>query len=111
MNVSEIISNAVEDIKVAMEMEYGADFNRAVLERMARAALAKPLERIAQLERVLRPFADIGMELGRRDWPDEQLVIAFDNPREPHRLMAADFYAATEADHRQLTKPTAGRKG
>lgn len=58
---AEIVEAAVNDMATVMEMEYGADFNRDVLERMARTALAT-MDKSA-----IHPFYLSGYEAGTAD--------------------------------------------
>jgi hypothetical protein len=66
-------------------------------------ALAHPLP--AEVGRVLRPFADMAGEMFSRGWDKTNVAIALDNPDDPHRVTASDFFAARAL----LIKLEAGR--
>jgi hypothetical protein len=57
----------------------------------ALARLAAAEGRVAALTEALKPFKDMAGELFARNWNRSDVVIALDNPGEPHRLTFGDF--------------------
>ncbi len=57
----------------------------------ARIAAALHVEKIAALVEALEPFKAMSGELFARNWNKDDVVIALDNPRDPHRLTFGDF--------------------
>lgn len=60
-------------------------------------AMRSKLAVVRPLERPTRPFLDLADELSRRRWNPDQVVVALDNPDEPHRLLASDFFALRQS--------------
>ena len=54
-------------------------------------------DRIEALEAALEPFSDMAGELFARHWDASRLVLALDNPDDPHRVTAGDFFATRRA--------------
>lgn len=50
--------------------------------------------RIAELEAGLAPFSDMAGEMFARGWDVSRVAIALDNPNDPHRVTASDFFTA-----------------
>lgn len=59
--------------------------------------IARLRARVAELERALTPFSDMAGEMFARNWNIDRLVIALDNPGDPHRLFFKEFHAARRA--------------
>ena len=49
---------------------------------------------IASLRAALKPFSDMAGELFSRNWNAGDVVTALDNPNDPHRVTAGDYFAA-----------------
>lgn len=60
-------------------------------------APASPSKRVERLETALKPFSDYAGELFARNWNASVVVLALDNPDDPHRVTGADFFAARQA--------------
>lgn len=60
-------------------------------ERQARIAAALNIDKIAALVEALEPFKVMSGELFARNWNKEDVVVALDNPGDPHRLTFGDF--------------------
>lgn len=105
------LSDAIVEAACEKFAEFGIDFrcpwqcdlDDAEQERYEalRAVLATALSsqeaEIAELRKALKPFANMAGEMLKRGWTVGQLVIALDNPDDPHRVMAGDFFAARAA--------------
>lgn len=63
----------------------------------AEARVKALTERLAEMEAALEPFSDMAGELFARNWNTSDVVIALDNPCDPHRVTAGDFFAARRA--------------
>lgn len=50
--------------------------------------------RVAELEAGLKPFSDIAGEMFARNWNDDRIVIALDNPDKSNRVRFSDFRRA-----------------
>jgi len=54
---------------------------------------------------VVRPFSDMAGEMFARNWNAEDLAVALDNPGEPHRVSAGDFFRARDFLAKHGDKP------
>jgi len=73
----------------------GLQGERATLETAIKAAEARATaaeERLKEAVRVIAPFSDMAGEMFARNWNASDLVIALDNPDDPHRLRVGDFF-------------------
>jgi len=71
------------------------EIGRAWDEADARAKEAEA--RAASLEKALAPFSDMAGEMFARGWDESNVAIALDNPDDPHRVTAGDFFCARRA--------------
>jgi hypothetical protein len=71
----------------------------AELDAVQRASTAEA--EAATLREALEPFSDMAGELFARNWNASDVVIALDNPDDPHRLTAGDFFALRRARTQQ----------
>jgi hypothetical protein len=63
----------------------------------ARDAFAALVAERDALRKALEPFSEMAGELFSRNWNNSDVVVALDNPDEPHRVTAGDFFAARAA--------------
>ncbi len=52
---------------------------------------------LREVEAALYPFSDMAGEMFARNWHLDQLALALDNPRDPHRLFFTHFNDARTA--------------
>jgi hypothetical protein len=66
----------------------------AALRDEMRDELARLREANRELVEALKPFSEMAGELFARNWNDEDVVAVLDNPGDPHRITASDFFRA-----------------
>jgi len=64
---------------------------------VTRPAGERPAVAVEALRAALEPFSDMAGELFARNWNASDVVIALDNPGDPHRVTVGDFFAARRA--------------
>ena len=57
-------------------------------------AIAAKNAEIERLRLALKPFSDMAGELFARNWNTDQIVTVLDNPDDPHRVTAGDYFRA-----------------
>ncbi len=80
------------DIEAAAEIERLTE-SHAELEAIGKRMIAE----IDRLRAALKPFSEMAGELFARNWNNDGVVVALDNPGDSHRLTARDFFAARMA--------------
>lgn len=66
--------------------------NKTIVTNIEDEATARRIARLPALERAAQPFSDMAGELFARNWNASSVVTAFDNPNDPHRVSAGDYF-------------------
>lgn len=74
--------------RIQQELDTSNDNHRAMAKQLARIGQERD-EAIA----ALKPFVDVAEEMLSRGWDASNVALALDNPNEPHRVTAGDFFA------------------
>lgn len=85
----------VEPLSMSMFLSPSDMIARLLTDRASAATLIQSqAARIAELEAGLAPFSDMAGEMFARGWDVSRVAIALDNPNDPHRVTASDFFTA-----------------
>jgi hypothetical protein len=66
---------------------------------------------LAEAKRLLKVFADMGGEMFSRGWDASNVAIALDNPDDPHRVTADDFFATRRFLAHEEARPSTPKGG
>lgn len=61
-----------------------------------RQAIDEGIIALEEAEKVIGPFSDMAGELFARNWNAGDVVLALDNPDDPHRVYAGDYFLARD---------------
>lgn len=81
--------------RLQQELDAMNDNHRVMARQMAdlgRALIKAEQERDEAIA-ALKPFVDVAEEMLSRGWDASNVALALDNPNEPHRVTAGDFFA------------------
>lgn len=81
--------------RLQQELDAMNDNHRVMARQMADLgrALIKAEQDRDEAIAALKPFVDVAEEMLSRGWDASNVALALDNPNEPHRVTAGDFFA------------------